>query len=1111
MSDTRKGDPRIFTGAGRLAAYFINSKLTPLLVVAALLLGGFAVLRMPREEEPQIRVPFVDIMVALPGASSRQVASQVAEPLERLMHNIPGVDHLYSTSTPGEALVTVRFRVGQDVQRSLTEVYTQLYAHPEVLPAAAGHPLVRLRSIYDVPVLSLTFEGQGFSDAQLRAIALAVREQIKSIPDVSRTHVIGGAPDQLLVTLDPARLAAFHLDASRLAQAIQAVNQSQPGGRLAAPGGQTALQAGQLIASANQLGDIVVGMTGNRPILLREVAQVREQPAARFNMVRYTQGAGFPAGHAAAKSAASALFTPAVTLSIAKLQGSNAVTVVHQVLDRVHALQGDLIPAGVHVIITRNYGASASERSNELLFHMALATLSVVILVGFMLGWRESGVVAIAIPVTLLLTLLLFYLYGYTLNRITLFALIFSIGILVDDAIVVVENIVRHLRLPENDGRPAALVAVEAVQEVGNPTILATLAVIAALLPMAFVGGLMGPYMRPIPVGASAAMLLSLLIAFVLSPWAALRLLPAQGRPQHEQAPGTHLYRRVMRRLLHDARARTLFLGGVVVLLLLALALIPLRLVIVKMLPFDNKNEMEVVLHMPAGTPRETTAAVAQRMSDYLRRQPQVTDIEAYIGVAAPFSFNGLVRHYFLRDQPNQADIQVNLVDASDRHRQSHALALAFRPPLTKIAAAAGGRMTLAEVPPGPPVLQTLVAEIYASNPQSALSLASQTRAVFKSTPGVVDVSWTGEPGISRTTYRVLLPKAQLDQISPASVLRNLAIAQGGLEVGVLARPQAPEPIPIRLQLPASLRATASGMNALLLPSGVQRPSGEGVSGSSAFDSSPSGPGMVPLPSLLQAETDPHPLPVFRKDQRPVQYVMGDVAGGAESPAYAMLAMDPRLSQLRSPSGRPLQVHLLSAPPSTKPVLQWDGEWHTTVHVFRDLGIAFAAVLVLIYVLVVYWFRSYKTPLVILAPIPLTLTGILPAHALLGAYFTATSMIGFIAGAGIIVRNSIILVDFIELRRRQGAELIDAVSEAGAVRFRPMLLTAGAVIVGVSVILRDPIFQGLAISLMAGEIASTLISRIAVPVLYYLSERRAALPQLLTPSPTYSHSSSALP
>ncbi len=1054
------------TGAGKIAAHFIHSKLTPLLILAAFLLGGIALWRMPREEEPQIRVPFVDIMAALPGASSRQVAAQVTAPLERLMHDIPGVNHIYSVSTPGQALVTARFRVGMQVQPSLTEVYTQLYAHPHLLPRAASKPVVRLRSIYNVPVLSLTFTGGDYSDAQLRSVALAVREQIKSVPHVSRTRVIGGAPEELQIRLAPARLAAYGMDPARLAQTIAGINQGRPAGRGSRnPDRQFQLQAGRLLRSARQARRIVVGLQAGHPVLLGEVARVRERPRADFAPVRFTEGAGFRGSPRRA-----AFFAPAVTLAIAKIQGSNAVTLVQRVLQRVHHLQGRIIPAGMQVWITRNYGASAARRSNELLFHMALATASVVILVGFMLGWRESGIVAIAIPVTLLLTLFLFYLHGYTLNRITLFALIFSIGILVDDAIVVVENIVRHYRLAENAGRSAAAIAVEAVQEVGNPTILATLAVIAALLPMAFVGGLMGPYMRPIPVGASAAMLLSLGIAFIVAPWAAIRILPRQSRERHAAAAGTGFYRRIMRHLLTDSRARAGFLGGTAVLLLLALALIPLRIVLVKMLPFDNKSELEVLLHMPPGTPRETTAAVAQRMSAYLRRQPQVSNIEAYIGTAAPYSFNGLVRHYFLRDQPNQADLQVNLTGADHRQLQSHALALQFRPPRARLAAAAGGRMPRAEIPPGPPVRQTLVARIHAEHFQSRLALARQVRHIFLTTPGVVDVSWTGGDTITRRIYQAAQRKASLAGLPGQDVLQDLAIAQHGLRLGYLARGATPEPIPIRLQLSTGLRATPLGLQELMLPAAG---------------------GMIPLRSLLHARWHAGQPAVFRQDQQPVQYVLGDVAGGAESPIYAMLAMDPRLERLHSPDGRRLHVQLIAGG-HARPMLRWGGEWHTTVHVFRDLGLAFAAVLALIYVLVVFWFRSYRIPLVILAPIPLTLIGILPAHALLGAFFTATSMIGFIAGAGIIVRNSIILVDFIELRRSQGAGLVDAVVDAGAVRFRPMLLTAGAVIVGVSVILKDPIFQGLAISLMAGEVASTLISRIAVPVLYFLSERGQA-------------------
>ncbi len=1059
--------------AGNIAAYFIDSKLTPLIILGALLAGIWAVMTMPREEEPQIRVPFVDVFAQMPGASSQEVEQRLTYPMERIVSAIPGVEHVYSTSSPGLSMVVVRFKVGLNVQQSLTQVYTRLYAHLDEIPPGASPPLVKLRSIYDVPVLALTLSGRGDDGYQLRRVADELRNVIRRVPDVSAAEVIGGRERQLRVILDTAKLAAYRLSPDQIVRQIAGANQQARAGSFSRENREIIVDAGQFLTDARQLGDVVAGVSNGQPVLLREVARIEDGPAEATSYVRIAQGVG--AGKPDSANTSGEL--PAVTIAVSKLEGTNAIAVVDAVLDRVHALRGRLIPDDVQVTVTRNYGATALERSNELLFHMLLATLSVILLIGLTLGWRESGVVAIAIPVTLLLTLFLFHLYGYTLNRITLFALIFSIGILVDDAIVVVENIVRHFRLPENRDRPPSAIAVKAVAEVGNPTILATFTVIAALLPMAFVGGLMGPYMRPIPVGASAAMLFSLLIAFVVSPWASLRFLGGKSharKAHHEPVREdwmTRLYRRIMQPLLHQARARLLFFAVIGLLLAGALSLLYFKAVLVKMLPFDNKNEMEVVLQMPDGTPLEQTAAVAQQMSGYLRRQPEVTNVESYVGTAAPYNFNGLIRHYFLRTHPNQADLQVNLVGKDQRSRQSHAIALRLRPELDRIAAPHQARVTVAEIPPGPPVLQTLVAEIYGPDARQQMQLAAHVKQVFTSTPGVVDVDWFVRDAQAKVSLHVDEQKAALSGIPVATVVSTLQTALEGRTAGLAHRPREQEDVPIRVQLS---RAGRSGVENLLR---LQLPAADGQ--------------MVPLSELVEVRRTVIDPDLMHKDLKPIVYVLGDVAGGAESPAYAIFAMNKKLASMKGPDGRPLKIYLTGAPQSTQAfAVRWDGEWDTTIRVFRDLGIAFAAVMALIYVLVVFWFRSYKTPLVILAPIPLTLIGILPGHWLLGAFFTATSMIGFIAGAGIIVRNSIILVDFIELRREEGSPLAQAVIDAGAVRFRPMLLTAAAVIVGASVILPDPIFQGLAISLMAGEIASTLISRLAVPVLYYLAWRR---------------------
>jgi multidrug efflux pump subunit AcrB len=763
---------------------------------------------------------------------------------------------------------------------------------------------------------------------------------------------------------------------------------------------------------------------------------------------------------------------PAVTIAVAKRKGTNAIDVAHRVTQKLDTLKGTLVPSDVHLTITRDYGETAAEKSNELLFHMLLAVISVSALIWLVLGRREAAVVLIAIPVTLALTLFMFFLYGYTLNRITLFALIFSIGILVDDAIVVVENIVRHARLRTGESNGFTAVAIRAVDEVGNPTILATLAVVAAILPMAFVGGLMGPYMRPIPVGASAAMIFSLVVAFVVTPWAAVRLLkPAGHHHEHgEEDLFTRLYRRVMGPLLASGRMRALFLGGVALLLLAAVALVPLALVTVKMLPFDNKSEFQVMVDMPEGTALETTARVASALATAALEDEAVTNVQQYVGTSAPYNFNGLVRHYFLRRAPHLADLQVNLVPKGERSAQSHDVARRVRDRLLPIAQSFGATLQVAEVPPGPPVLQTLVAEIYGPDARRRTELAAEIKAIFERTPGVVDTDWYVEAPHTKVTLSVDGEKAAAAGLSASAVASVVRMAGSGEVVGLLHDARAREDVPIVIRLPRASRSLEAIQSLRL--SGT-RPVAVGE-----------------LTRAVRTEEEPS---LYHKNLQAVTYVTGDMAGENESPVYAILEMNKAIAALTLPEGYELEVFNATQPFDTsKYAMKWDGEWHITIEVFRDLGLAFAAVLLLIYVLVVGWFQSFKTPLLIMAAIPFSLVGILPAHALMGAFFTATSMIGFIAGAGIVVRNSIILVDFIELRLRDGVPLAQAVVDAGAVRFRPMALTAAAVIVGAGVILFDPIFQGLAISLMAGEVASLLLSRMAVPVLYFMANRHEA-------------------
>jgi multidrug efflux pump subunit AcrB len=795
-------------------------------------------------------------------------------------------------------------------------------------------------------------------------------------------------------------------------------------------------------------------------------------------------------------------------LSIAKRPGANAISVANEVLKKIDTLKGRVIPADVQVSVTRNYGLTAEEKSNELLWHMLIAVVGVSLLILLTLGWRESLIVAIAIPSTLALTLLVFYLYGFTLNRITLFALIFSIGILVDDAIVVIENIVRHFHLPHNRGRSWSAIAVDAVGEVGNPTILATFAVIAAVLPMAFVGGLMGPYMRPIPIGSSAAMLFSLAIAFIVTPWASIRILrwgrkyscltegaacvtEGNGPPAHEKPEEnffTRLYRRFMGPLIAHPRRRYAFLAGVTGLLLVAMALVGIGWVKVKMLPFDNKSEFQIILNMPEGSSLERTTEAVREIAAAVRTEPEVTDYEVYAGVASPFNFNGLVRHYFMRRGANVADIQVNLLPKGERKAQSHDVAKRVRPRVAAIAAKYDARVAVAEVPPGPPVLQTLVAEIYGPTEKDRLALARKVIDIFHHTPGVVDTDWYIEADQPKVRFVIDKEKAALHGISAETISETLRIAVGGESVDLLHVPREKEDVNIVLQLPLASRTSPDELLALRVRSGDANALPEPGSTTGV-------PPLIPLRELVTIEPTITDKSIYHKNLMPVTYVIGDVAGVVESPVYAILKMNQALRGLdtREFGGSGAKLKILNAvQPFTdqEPAIKWDGEWHITIEVFRDLGLAFAAVLVLIYVLMVGWFRSFLTPMIVMVVIPFSLVGILPAHGALGAFFTATSMIGFMAGAGIVVRNSIILVDFIEQRLREGLPLAEAVVEAGMVRFRPILLTALAVVVGASVILTDPIFQGLAISLMAGSLVSMIIAPVAVPLLYFMANDR---------------------
>jgi len=1079
--------------AGRLAKTFLRSKLTPLIVLASLMLGILAVVLTPREEEPQIIVPMVDLYVPYPGASPKEIESQVTTPLERRLWGIPGVEYLYSTSMPGVALITVRFKVNEPQEPSLVKIYQELAANPQLLPPGAMKPIIKLQTIDDVPFLVLTLHGEGQTPGGLRRMGDVVARELADVPSTAQVKVIGGAERMVRIEPDIDRLRSVNMSIAELQPALQAAEAQLPAGALVDHGKRTELEATGFVLQASELRRLVVGVRDMKPIYLGDVARVVDAPQPEPPMVLFadTTKPGFE---------------PAVSITLSKRAGTNATALAEQVLAKVDALRGNLIPRDLKVTVTRNYGETAGDKSNELIEHLLIATLSVIALILLAMGWRSAVVVGVAVPVTLALTLLITYLFGYTLNRVTLFALIFSIGILVDDAIVVVENIHRHMHLP-GPPKSFATIVVEAVDEVGNPTILATFAVIAAILPMAFVRGLMGPYMRPIPVGASVAMIFSLLIAFVISPWASLNVFKKEAHLPETDATGLHpgtpetaipevhahrhhpdnpevapdtkfaaLYRKAIRALIHQPKVRWTFFGGVVVLLLASMSLVGLGVVKVKMLPFDNKSEFMVQLDLPAGTPREDALVVGQDVARRLLKEPTVRNVQVYAGDAAPFTFVGMVRHSFLRQAAEMVDIQVNLVPKGDRKEQSHQIVVRLRPELEKITRPTGARMKLVEIPPGPPVMDTIVAEIYGPSEAERERLGNDVQKAFKSVDGIVDVDST----LNATTPKISLvldrEKAALAGVAPAHVIQTLYMAGYGHVAGAFHILRGSSQVPVVIQLPAGKRQRLDQILQLTVP-GAR--------------------GMIPVSQLVTVKEGSEEPAIFHKNLMPVTYVFSDLAGAIESPVYALAALNKKIDLMKGTGGAEVVRLGLAHPENTENlIMKWDGEWHITLEVFRDLGMAFAAVLVLIFVLVVGWFESFEIPWVILVPIPLSLIGIIPAHGLAGAFFTATSMIGFIAGAGIIVRNSIILVDFIELKLREGMPLALAVEEAGVVRFRPILLTAAAVIVGSLVMLADPIFQGLAISLMAGSVAATLLSVPSIPVLYYLIARRGRAAQL---------------
>jgi len=1058
--------------SGKIAAAFLTSKLTPLIVAAALLLGFFAIYVTPREEEPQIVVPMIDVFVTYPGASAKEVEERVTRPMEKFLYEIKGVEYVYSISSPGLSLAIVRFYVGESMEESLVKLYTKLMSNYDLIPPGVSEPLVKPKSIDDVPILAMTFWSEKYSSYELRRLAQELCYEIKKDRDVAETRIIGGLRRQVRILLNPGKLRAYNLPSLGIMRALKEANILIPSGGFQRGDEAYIVETGSFLENVRDVENLVVGVFGGNPIYLRDVAEIIDGPGEPSDYVfmglgpAYQQEPDRANAHAgdAASTRKTGIFN-AVTLSVAKEQGANATWLAERILEKVEALQGALIPSDIQMTITRNYGETAKEKSDELLKHMFMASLSVILIIALVLGWRESIVVAVAVPVTIALTLLINYLYGYTLNRVTLFALIFSIGILVDDAIVVVENIHRHFKM--TGFSPATAAA--AVNEVGNPTILATFAVIAALLPMAFVSGLMGPYMGPIPVGASAAMLFSLLVAFVVSPWMSFKVLKnVRPAPPADEGKGLfRLYSRILRPFLDKKRYLLMGLGAVALLLALALLLIPFKAVTMKMLPFDNKSELQIMIDMPEGATLEETLSAARQMSEYLRTVPEVTHFQLYAGTSAPFNFNGLVRHYYLRQSPNMADIQVNFVGRDHRRDQSHDIAKRLREPLLQIAEPLGADIKIAEIPPGPPVLSTLVAEIYGPAMDRQIEIAGQIREVFETTPGVVDVDWYVESPQDKYIFEVDREKAAMTGVTTEAIAQTVRIGLAGMGAGLVHFKDEKEPVVLFLRMPIGERSSVNDILELTIPSSTGN--------------------LVPLSELVRVKESVLEKTIYHKNLRRVVYVIGDVAGKEESPVYAILKMKEKIKELALPEGYALDQYWVDAPRLEENyAMKWDGEWHITYEVFRDLGIAFGAVLLIIYVLVVAWFKNFLTPLIIMAPIPLTLVGILPGHWLFGAFFTATSMIGFIALAGIMVRNSILLIDFVQMEWRKGAPLKEALIRAGAVRFRPIALTAVTVVVGTFVMIFDPIFQGLAISMMFGTTAATGLTLIAVPLLYYL-------------------------
>ncbi len=1057
--------------SGRIAALFQSAQITPLLALVALLLGIFAVMVTPREEEPQINVTMANVLVPFPGAAVRDVEQMVAVPAEQVLSRIVGVEHVMSVSRPGVAVLTVQFKVGVPRSEALVRLHDTIRDNADWLPKGLGvmEPLIKPKGVDDVPIVTLTLFSKNTETGaySLERVAHSMEADLKRVKGTQDVQTLGGPERAVLVQIEPERMAGFGVTVSDLRMALQSANSGLPVGELIAGNKSVSIEAGPFLSQAADVADLVVGVQGGRPVFLKDVAKVEEGPLPATRYV--THGLGQAAGGGE---------YPAVTLAITKKPGENAIDVANAVMDRVAALRGTVIPADVEVAETRNYGATANDKAQKLIQKLLFATASVVALVFIALGKREAAIVGTAVILTLTVTLFASWAWGFTLNRVSLFALIFSIGILVDDAIVVVENIHRHQQL--YPGKTLAEIIPGAVDEVGGPTILATLTVIAALLPMAFVSGLMGPYMSPIPINASMGMLLSLVIAFVVTPWLARIWMKASHADAAHAAPTGlaaklgPLFERVFAPLLNNeqgGRNRKLLGLGIAALIAMSLVLPATGLVLLKMLPFDNKSEFQVVVDMPVGTPVEETAAVMRELGAYLAQQPEVTDYQAYAGTSSPINFNGLVRQYYLRSGGEVGDMQVKLVDKSQRKDQSHAIATRLRPALQAIGQRLGANVKVVEMPPGPPVLAPIVAEVYGPDAEGRRNVAKAVRAIFEKTDNVVDVDDSSIAAAPRQLLLVDRRKAAALGIPQQAIVTTLRAGLAG-EAATYLHDGSKYPAAALIQLPAERHGDLSALLQLTV---------RGASGK-----------LVPIRELVTVTDSEREQPVIHKDLLPVNFVTADMAGKLDSPLYGMFQMRSAIQKIQTPDGQALTEYFINQPSDAWRgyALKWDGEWQITYETFRDMGAAYAVGLVLIYLLVVAQFGSYLTPLIIMAPIPLTIIGVMPGHALLQSQYTATSMIGMIALAGIIVRNSILLVDFIHLQVKEGVPFKQAIVQSAITRAQPIMLTGGAAMLGAFFILDDPIFNGLAISLIFGIFVSTVLTLVVIPTLYYAAYRR---------------------